>query len=262
MRFGLALRNAGPDAREAVERLPELAVELGLGTVWASDHVVAPPEIADRYGSTWLDPVVVLTAVAARCPSLGLGISALVLPYRPALPTAKALSTLQAMSGGRLEVAVGSGWSEQEYAALGVSFADRGRLTDSALDALRDAWVRDDLDPADPVPLLAAGNGAAALRRAAVVGGWHPIAVTPAQAAAGMQRLPSGTRCVVRTRLGLGLERRDRPLYGTPDEVRADITAYSDAGVTELLVDHAPGSLDDAEARLRLFAKEVDTWTS
>ena len=86
LRLGVSLRNAGPDAREAVRRLPELAVELGLDTVWASDHVVAPPEIADRYGTTWLDPVVVLAGVAERFPALGLGISALVLPYRPVLP--------------------------------------------------------------------------------------------------------------------------------------------------------------------------------
>jgi alkanesulfonate monooxygenase SsuD/methylene tetrahydromethanopterin reductase-like flavin-dependent oxidoreductase (luciferase family) len=262
VRFSLALRNAGPDAREASARLPELAVELGLDAVWASDHVVAPPEIADRYGATWLDPLVVLAGVAARCPAVGLGVSALVLPYRPVLPTAKALSTLQAVSGGRLVCAVGSGWSQQEYAALGVSFADRGRLTDEALDGLRAAWDRDDLDPADPVPLLSAGNGTAALRRAAVVGGWHPIAVTPEQVAAGLQRLPGGTRCVVRTRLGLGLERRGRPLYGTSDEVRADVAAYAHAGATELLLDHAPGPLGEAEARLRLFAKEVDTWAS
>jgi alkanesulfonate monooxygenase SsuD/methylene tetrahydromethanopterin reductase-like flavin-dependent oxidoreductase (luciferase family) len=261
LRLGTSLRNGGADAREAVRRLPELAVELGLDTVWASDHVVAPPEIAERYSATWLDPVVVLSGVAERYPSLGLGISALVLPCRPVLPTAKALSTLQSMSYGRLVVAVGSGWSEQEYAALGVPFAARGRLTDEGITGLQAAWQRDDLDPRDAVPLLAAGNGAAALRRAAVVGGWHPIAVTPVQVAAGMSTLPAGTRCVVRSRVGLGHERGDRPLFGTPDQVRDDVIAYTDAGVTDLLLDHSAPSLDEAEAQLRRFVKEVE-WQS
>ena len=261
MRFGISLRNAGPEAHEALVRLPQVAAELGLDTVWASDHVLAPPEIADHYGRTWLDPVVALTTVATRVPSIRVGISALVLPYRPALPTAKALSTLQAISGGRLVVAIGTGWSRQEYDALGLDVDARGRLTDEALDVLRSAWRRDDLEPGDPVPLLAAGNGPSALRRAATVGGWHPIALTPSQVAEGLATLPPRTRCVLRTRLGWGLERGDRPLFGTGKEIHRDIEAYAAAGVTELLLDHAAGSLDDAEVRLRLFCREMTRWS-
>ena len=62
--------------------------------VWASDPVIAPREFADRYGVEWYDPFVSLAVAAERSSTLSIGFSVLVLPYRPALPTARALATL------------------------------------------------------------------------------------------------------------------------------------------------------------------------
>ena len=260
MRAGVVLRNSGPDGVDAVRRITDLAAELSYDAVWASDHVVAPGEFADRYGKEWLDPFVALTVAAERAPSVTLGFSVLVVPYRPALPTARALASLHELTGGRVVVGVGSGWLEAEFDALQEDFARRGTTTDERLADMRDALAgkRDDFAGVQaPIPMLAAGNGPRILRRAASLDGWHPIAQPPAAIAAGAAELPEGARIALRTRLGLGKERRGRPLFGTPDEVVADLKAYAGAGLTDLVVDHTATTLDDIERDLRDLAKLI-----
>ncbi len=260
MRVGVVLRNSGPDGPDAVRRIADLAAALSYDSVWASDHVVAPGDFADRYGKEWLDPFVSLTLAMERAPTLALGLSVLVVPYRPALPTARALASLQELSGGRLIVGVGSGWLEAEFAALEEDFACRGLTTDARLAAIREALSgkRDDFANVEPViPFLAAGNGPRILRRAALLDGWHPIAQRPEAIRSGAAQLPDTARIALRTRLGLGKDRRDRPLFGTADDVAADLAAYADAGLTDLVVDHSSDNLGDIERDLREFANVI-----
>jgi alkanesulfonate monooxygenase SsuD/methylene tetrahydromethanopterin reductase-like flavin-dependent oxidoreductase (luciferase family) len=248
VRVGVVLRNSGARGADAVRRIADLATELSYDGLWASDHVVAPGDFADRYGKEWLDPFVSLTIALERAPRAELGLSVLVVPYRPALPTARSLASLQELSGGRLVVGVGSGWLESEFAALEEDFACRGLTTDARLAAIRDALAgkRDDFARVDPaIPFLAAGNGPRIRRRAALLDGWHPIAQRPEAIAVGAAELPDGARIALRTRLGVGKERRDRPLFGTPDELVADLSAYTG------------DTLDDIERDLREFAKLI-----
>jgi alkanesulfonate monooxygenase SsuD/methylene tetrahydromethanopterin reductase-like flavin-dependent oxidoreductase (luciferase family) len=260
MRVGLVLRNSGPDGAEAVRRIADLASELRYDAVWASDHVVAPGEFAERYGKEWLDPFVALTVVLERAPAVGLGLSVLVVPYRPALPTARALASLHELSGGRLVVGVGSGWLEAEFAALGEDFINRGETTEERLSAIRAALSgeRDDFPAVrSAIPMLAAGNGPRILRRATYLDGWHPIAQTPEQIRSGAAALPPGHRIAVRTRLGWGKDRRDRPLFGSPEDIGRDLQAYADAGVTDLVVDHSSTNLVDIERDIRELANLI-----
>jgi alkanesulfonate monooxygenase SsuD/methylene tetrahydromethanopterin reductase-like flavin-dependent oxidoreductase (luciferase family) len=260
VRVGVVLRNSGPDGPEAVRRIADLAAELSYDGAWASDHIVAPGEFADRYGKEWLDPFTALAVAGERAPGLTLGLSVLVVPYRPALPTARALASLQELSGGRLVVGVGSGWLEAEFAALEEDFACRGLTTDSRLDVMQDALAgkRDDFAPvSSPIPFLAAGNGPRIVRRAARLDGWHPIAQRAEEIRVGAEQLPDGARIALRTRLGVGKERRERPLFGTQHEIAADLSAYRDAGVTDLVVDHGSTTLDDIDRDLRELAKLI-----
>ena len=260
MRVGAVLRNSGPDGADAVRRIADLAEELGYDAVWASDHVLTPPEFSARYGHGFLDPFVSLAVAAERAPSVALGMSVLVVPYRPALPTARAIATLQDVSGGRLTVGVGSGWLESEFVALEEDFAARGAVTDERIDLIR-AALRGD-DPAfgavpAAVPLLAAGNSRRNLERAARLDGWHPIGRPPAFISERAASLPAGHRVALRVRLGLGRDRKDRPLFGSPDEIAADVAAYATAGVTDLVVDYATDALVEVEGYLREFAKLI-----
>jgi alkanesulfonate monooxygenase SsuD/methylene tetrahydromethanopterin reductase-like flavin-dependent oxidoreductase (luciferase family) len=260
VRIGVVLRNSGTDAAQAVRRLAELAAELQFDSVWVSDHVVAPEDFGARYGEEWLDPFVSLAIAAEHAPGLGCGFSVLVLPYRPALPTARALASLQSLCGERVVAGVGSGWLESEFEALGADFAGRGATTDQRVDEIHAVLAGERPDfvtSAPPVPLLAAGNSPRNLARAARLDGWHPIGRPPAFIADRAAELPAGHRVALRTRLGWQRERKDRPLFGTPAEIADDLSAYAVAGVTDLVVDHAADALDDIERDLRELAKLI-----
>ena len=118
------------------------------------------------------------------------------------------MSTLDHFSGGRFELGVGVGWLAEEYAALGVPFAERGRIADEHLAALREIWATEDssfhgrhVDFTDAVslpkpvqspgpPIHIGGESDAALRRVARYGdGWYGWNMTPAQLAEGVERL-------------------------------------------------------------------------
>src|SRR4051812_37322035 len=132
-------RASGP---EAITRAAQAAETLGFADVWVSDHVAIPA--AQSYPSPYLyDPLLTLTWAAAITTRVGLGTSVLVVPQHNPLSLANALASLDALSDGRLTLAVGVGWSEAEFDALGQEFHNRGRRLDEILSLLRTCW-RDD----------------------------------------------------------------------------------------------------------------------
>ena len=143
MRFGIHLPQYGRAAgADAITRAARLAEEVGFDDVWVSDHVVQPA--AQDYPSPYLyDPFLTLTWAAAATTTVGLGTSVLVVPQYDPLWLANATASLDALSGGRLRLGVGVGWSEGEFAALGKSFHDRGARTDEILEILQAAWSTD-----------------------------------------------------------------------------------------------------------------------
>jgi probable F420-dependent oxidoreductase len=176
-----------------IVRVAQAADRLGFFYVSACDHVAIPRDKAAAMSTTWYDPIATLGFVAAATTTVRLLTSVLVLPYRHPLVAAKAFATLDALSGGRVILGVGAGHVEQEFAALGVDFAARGRLTDEAIDLIRAAftdewpahdgavWHAHDLgvrprprqQPRPPIWI--GGNTPAALRRVARRGdGWIP----------------------------------------------------------------------------------------
>src|SRR5262249_39113875 len=69
--------------------------------------------------------------------------SVMVVPHRPAVLTAKLLSTIDVLSGGRVLVGVGAGWLEEEFEAIGAPpFPERGKVTDEYLQAFRELWTK------------------------------------------------------------------------------------------------------------------------
>jgi probable F420-dependent oxidoreductase len=143
---------AGVDADPG--RVLEVAREAeaaGVDGVVVVDHVAIGPR-TDRYptgpfpvpdDAPWLDPLVVLTAVAAVTERLRLGTGILIAPVRPAVVLAKAVATLDVLSGGRVDLGVGTGWQREELEAAGVPWSERGvRLTDG-IAACRALWEAD-----------------------------------------------------------------------------------------------------------------------
>jgi probable F420-dependent oxidoreductase len=106
----------------------ERAEALGLDSVWLSDHLFLD---ISRYGAPpgdhgCFDPVVALAAIARRATKVRLGTLAMCVPLRPATVLAKALATLDVVSGGRLTVGLGAGWYEAELIAAGLTLEGPG----------------------------------------------------------------------------------------------------------------------------------------
>ncbi len=203
MKFALHFGNITfPDAAGAA-RLGRLAEAAGFDTVIAVDHVVIP----DDYGSTYPysptgklpggrampfpDPLIWMAMVAAVTTRLRLMTGVIILPQREPLVLAKQVATLDAMSGGRIELGIGVGWLKEEFAALGVPFHERGRRADEYLAAMKALWHSDGASfdgqfvkfarvscnpkPAGSVPIIVGGHSEAAARRAGRAGdGFFP----------------------------------------------------------------------------------------
>jgi alkanesulfonate monooxygenase len=145
MRIGFALPQydysiAGESRLEfetivAYARLVEAA---GADSVWLSDHLfldLAKYGGADRREACY-DPIVTLAALARAVPGVRLGTLVLLEALRPASVLAKALATLDCLSGGRLDVGLGAGWYEPEYAALGIEMPRPGRRLERLAEAV------------------------------------------------------------------------------------------------------------------------------
>jgi probable F420-dependent oxidoreductase len=206
MQVGIHLPQFGRAASpESITRAACAAESLGFADVWVSDHIAIPA--AQDYPSPYLyDPLLSLTWAAAATERVGLGTSVLVVPQHNALALANSLASLDALSGGRLTVGAGVGWSAAEFAALGQSFTDRGRRLDEMIDVLRACWAPDPVNfdgefvhldamkvqpkPAHTIPIWIGGSSEPAYLRAATRGdGFHAIGLDPAGAAAVVERL-------------------------------------------------------------------------
>ena len=138
--FGRALVAGG------VERAAREAEQQGFDDLWVSDHLVVPQE--QGYPPPYLlDPLQTLAFAAAATDRIGLGTSVIVGPqYTSPLALANTLASLDYMSGGRLTVGIGIGWSQREYEALGGRFDHRGPRLDEMIRLFRTVWEN---DPAD-----------------------------------------------------------------------------------------------------------------
>jgi alkanesulfonate monooxygenase SsuD/methylene tetrahydromethanopterin reductase-like flavin-dependent oxidoreductase (luciferase family) len=180
VRIGVNVPNFGPGTTpEILLRWAETVESLGFDLLMVSDHVAVTPDVAAQYPPPFYEPFTTLAWLAGNTRAIGLGTTVLITPYRHPLLTARMAANLGALSGGRLVLGVGVGWAREEFAALGVPFEQRGRLTDRYLDEILAAW-KDERDyPGGGVPLWIGGNSDAGLRRAVRLGApWHPLRFT------------------------------------------------------------------------------------
>ncbi len=191
MKLGVTLRNMGPQSRPEILRAAAVrADELGIESLWITDHIAIPPDDAEGSGGRYTDPLVTLAWLGGMTDQIRLGTGVLILPYRPPLPTAKQVATLHELTGERLLLGVGIGWMDAEFRALGVDRHQRGRISDDTLAFLRSCFEepvvsahgQDFLfDPRPPVPPVYVGGRAPhALARALRFGhGWLPMVRSP-----------------------------------------------------------------------------------
>ena len=206
LRLGVVLRVMGAASQPGLLReCAQLADRSGIDDLWVVDHIAIPPDETEGSDGRYLDALSTLAYLAAATERIGLGPSVLVLPYRPPLPTAKSVATIQELSGGRLSLGVGVGWMKPEFKALGVPHEERGRRTDRVLDTLLrcfdpggagdDVVVENDQPfvfrprPARP-PIFVGGAPPHALERAVRYGdGWMPMGGNAEKLAPSIARL-------------------------------------------------------------------------
>ena len=190
--------------KDALVRFARAAEDAGFDGIGFTDHPAPSHRWLQSGGHDALDPFAALAFVAAVTDRLRLIPNILVLPYRNPFLVAKAIATIDALSGGRFVLATAVGYQRPEYRALGVDFDARNERFDEAIEVLRGIWTTDDFayegatftavgQTANPkpatIPIWIGGNSQRARQRVAEVGdGWNPF---PAPAAmAGVVKTP------------------------------------------------------------------------
>ncbi|MHB8670291.1 MAG: TIGR03619 family F420-dependent LLM class oxidoreductase [Acidimicrobiales bacterium] len=149
---------AGPQGWRRLVDLARQAEAAGVDRIVVPDHVVMGPR-TDAYSwgrfpvppdAPWLEPLTVLTAIAAVTGTIRLATGILIAPLRPAALLAKTVATLDVISGGRVDLGVGTGWQREEYLAEGLDFAARGRLLTDTVAACRALWEHTPADFTSP----------------------------------------------------------------------------------------------------------------
>ena len=211
MQVGFNAPTSGPLIEpDSLTRIITEGEALGFDYVTISDHIMVPRSLASKYPYTdtgefpagtqaaWLEQLATTAYIAALTKKLRFVLSVLVVPHRPAVLTAKLLSTIDFLSKGRLTLGIGVGWCREEFEAIGAApFDERGQVTDEWMDACKELWTAefpkfsgkyvqfDDVvftpKPAqNPIPIWVGGESGPALRRTAKYAhGWYPVGTNP-----------------------------------------------------------------------------------
>jgi len=267
MGFGLPISGSWATPPSIVE-IARAAEKQGYTSLWTFQRLLFPATdpIPMPYRSVH-DPLVLTAYTAAVTETVRLGVAIVNVPYYSPILLAKMLTSLDVVSGGRLDAGLGLGWNADEFAAVGASMDRRGARAEEFVRCLRAIWSDEpvefrgefyDVPPSyvDPKPvqrphppLLLGGSADPALRRVATLAdGWisasrFPAVQVPAAietirtAATAAGRDPGQLRFVIRGAVKVRDHDEETPLVGTLDKIRGDVAAYADAGATEFFVD-------------------------
>jgi len=283
-----------------VTQVAQRAEALGYDSVWVTERLLYPLNPQTPYPATpdgslpeqykhVLDPLETLTFVAASTHRVALGTSVLDMPFYNPVLLARRLTTLDVLSGGRLRVGFGQGWSKDEYDAVGISPRGLGRRADEFLQVLKTIWTSDPVEfhgryfhiprsiiqpkpvqkPHPPIYLAAYSPGAL-MRAATMANGWNPAGVPldgMRQMIAGLREMargagrdPAALEIVVRANLVM----TPRPLgkerwifSGAREEIQSDVEAVRALGAHELFFDATFSPGVQTEGDFLRIAEEV-----
>ena len=306
--FGTSMPSRGDMASpENLRTLAQRAESLGFDSVWVSDHIILPrkvdsfyPYAADgvatfRPDEDYYDPLATLNFLAGCTQKIRLGTHVLILPYRNPVLTAKMLSTLDVLSGGRVILGAGVGWMEEEFQALGLdTYAQRGAVTDEYIQLFKELWTKDNPEfhgehyqlsesgfQPKPVqkphpPIWIGGHTNPAIRRAAKYGdGWMPIGLRPPailepeELAEKIARLKRQTVRAGRAEDAVSLcfstgvtfdnspGATRRMMSGRAEQIAADLRQYQDLGVRNFILGFPGDSVAALDEAMEQFSKQV-----
>ncbi len=279
MKVGICCAGIGHGAAaDFIRASAKAAEEGGFSIFWLPDHVVffeayrsqysygdfhEDSPVADPY-TAFIEAIIGMTWAAAATTKIGVGTSVLILPQRNPVVLAKQLASLDALSGGRLTLGVGVGWSVEEYEAVNADWPGRGKRMDEYIAVMRTLWrdkaaafdgdtvafQRACLNPKPlrgDVPILMGGESEAALKRIARVGdGWIPAKLPVEEAAERIAHLKRMTREHGRDPDALRIL---SPMSETSK--MEDLKRFREAGVTEFYLGVYPPEKPMSEAQVR-----------
>lgn len=270
VRLGAKLPHTGSVDPTSIPARARALEEAGFDSLWVSDHVVMPVTIESHYPfaedgkATWtgdvpyVEALVAMAAAAAATEKVRIGSAVLVLPQRNPVLLAKQVASLDALSGGRIELGVGAGWLREEFEALQAPFEERGPRTEEWIALLRDCWsgypgAREGRYPLagglaqlpvppHPVPILVGGHTKAAFRRAGSLGdGWLAQQSVPEldveHLATEIESVRAQARKVERDPAVLRFVLRLVGSLGQEEVIAARLGDLAAAGVQEIVVD-------------------------
>jgi probable F420-dependent oxidoreductase len=280
MKFATFLMQTQPGSLASVARKAE---ELGFESLWIPEHIILPVEYRSAYpysssgrlpappDTPLHDPMIALAYVAGITSRIRLATGIFVLPIRNPFTTAKAVASLDVLSGGRFIFGVGIGWLEEEFRAVGMNFQDRALRTREYLALMKELWTS-----ADPVykgktvqiegfkfmpkpaqrphpPIVFGGHTDPALRRAARLGdGWYGIAESMDGIRETIAKLREREREVGRSQ---PLEITISPRIGVP-LTPALVNQFEEMGVSRIIFAAGPSTREQIAAMER-FRDEV-----
>lgn len=308
MRYGFYLPTRGPLInRPDLTRIMQTGEKLGFHSVMVADHIVIPESSESVYPYTAdgaflskgdaMETLTTMSYVAGATEKLRIVSSVMIVPQRNPVFTAKALATVDVLSGGRVTLGVGVGWFREEFEALDAAdFDKRGAVTNEYLEIFKKLWtqspvahdgefyqfksLRCEPQPVQKphIPIWIGGHSRPALRRAARYGdGWHPVgavAASPLPPEEMTQKIEELKRLT--DKAGRDFDKITisfkAPLYephmkevagerrrftGTPEQVADDIREYAALGISEFIFDFRGETIDVSMESMDRFAREI-----
>ena len=308
--FGTSLPSRGEMAGpEQLRSVAQRAEDLGYDHVWVSDHIVLPKKVDSFYpyaadgvatfrpDEPYYEPLAALNFIAGCTQRIRLGTHVLIIPYRNPVLTAKILSTLDVLSGGRVILGAGVGWMEEEFQAMGLdTYKERGAVTDEYLQLYKELWTKENPSfqgkyyqisdsgfepkPAQKPhpPIWIGGHTGSAIRRAAKYGdGWMPIGLRPPaildpeELGGKIARLRKLTLEAGRPENAVSLTfstgvffddsagSSREMMHGRPEQIAADLRQYQDLGVSNFIIGLQGSTVPELQENMERFSREVMT---
>ncbi len=284
MKVGLAFASSIAIDGQNTLQLCRAAEDAGFESVWGGEHVILPDTIISKYPYTAdgkipaepdtpiPDPLIWLAFAAAAAPKLRLGTCILIVPQRNPIILAKELATLDALSGGRVELGLGVGWLKEEFDALGVPWERRGARNDEYIAAMRALWSQPhaefhgdfvDFDPATcsprpvngNIPVHVGGDTDAAIRRAVrIADGYFPGEGDPAKLDALLTRLRNAAEDAGRDPKSIEINAMFGAQMADP---KAGVEQLAEIGVDRIMVPAFFFAGPDGVERLKQLGEQI-----
>jgi probable F420-dependent oxidoreductase len=280
MKFATFLYQTAPGSIASIARKAE---ELGFESLWIPEHIVLPVNYKSPYPYSATgrmpappqtplhDPMLALAFVAGITTKIKLATGIYVLPIRNPVTTAKAVASLDVLSGGRFIFGIGIGWLEEEFDAVGMNFKDRALRTREYIALMKELWTKDEPAYAGKIvhiegvkfmpkpvqkpypPIVFGGDTEPSLKRAArLADGWYGIGDDLERVRGVIKRLRELEHEFGRT---APMELTVAPRLREPIDA-AQVKKFADMGVDRIIFAAGPATKDQL-AGMERFANDV-----